>query len=214
MTDRQTLARIRIVSERFVELQGLRVALGGSVFTLVFGTYLITEPPHGMVSIWIAMALSFAVLVPVERWVRSYYASTFGRQQPKGFATNAGSGWQRGMAIGAGLVVVDKLFGTQPPAGTFLVLSVMMLWVTIRDWPFRRHQLGGAAAGACAFLLQLTPEAAAEPDTAIAAGFFLMSAMWVPVGILDHQLLASAMRGRESSDTADLPAKAGSHKRE
>jgi hypothetical protein len=198
--DHDSLKRIRIISERFVELQGLRVALAGSIFTLVFGTYLIAEPAHGNVAIWVALALSFAFIVPGELWVRRYYASTFGRLSPQGAGSGSASGVAKGFAMGIGLVVIDKVFGVAPPTGTFLVISLMTLWTGIRDWPLRRHHLGAAAACGCAFLLQLTPEAAAVPDTAIAAGFLLMGAIFVPVGVLDHRLLVSAMRGQPVAD--------------
>ena len=47
MENDHPLERLRLVSQRFAELQGLRVALAGSVFTLVFGTYLMVRPAQG-----------------------------------------------------------------------------------------------------------------------------------------------------------------------
>jgi hypothetical protein len=193
--DDDALKRIRIISERFVELQGLRVALAGSLFAAVFGTYLIAEPPHGEVAIWIAMAVCFGFIIPGELWVRRYYASTFGRLSPKRAGSGSASGVAKGLVLGAGLVVVDKVFGVPAPAGTFLPLTVFALWIGIRDWPLRRHHFVAAAASGCAFLIQTTPQAASAPDMAIAAGFLLFGAVYVPVGLLDHRLLVSAMRG-------------------
>lgn len=210
----ENLKRIRLIAERFGELQGVRLALAGSVFTLVFGTYLIAEPPNGGASIWIAMVGSFACFGLGERWVSRYYESTYGRLSPKR-APSVYAGFAGGIAIVTGLFAIDKMFGVPPPASSLVFAAPAALWVVVRDWPFRWHHLAAAVAGVCAFVLQTTPQAAAAPDMAVAAGFLLIGVVYVPIGFLDHRLLAAAMRGPASGDVAaDLPAEAGSHKRE
>ena len=74
MENDHPLERLRLVSRRFAELQGLRVALAGSVFTLVFGTYLMVRPAQGRGGVWIALAIAFGLILPGERVIRRYYA--------------------------------------------------------------------------------------------------------------------------------------------
>ena len=45
MTMDQQLARVRLLSSRFLELQGLRVALAGATIAVVFGGYLAIGHP-------------------------------------------------------------------------------------------------------------------------------------------------------------------------
>jgi hypothetical protein len=56
------------------------------------------------------------------------------------------------------------------------------------------------AAAVTAVFLQRTAAAKAAPDLAIAAGFLLLGLSQVPVGFLDHQLLASTMRRRKAEE--------------
>ena len=189
MENDHPLERLRLVSQRFAELQGLRVALAGSVFTLVFGTYLMVRPAQGRGGVWIALAIAFALMLPGERVIRRYYARTFGRVSPN----DSHSAFVRAGAIGVGLVVLD-VFGVPLPASVFLISAAGALWTGFRDWPFRGYHLGAAAACLCAFPLQTIPEAGIEPDLAAAAGFLVIGIVYVPIGFLDHRLLVSAMR--------------------
>jgi len=203
--DHDALERIRIISERFIELQGLRLALMGSVFTLVFGIYLIAEPPNGS-AIWIAMAVSFALGVPAERWVSRHYESTYGRLSPKRATSASGWGFGRGIAIGIAMLAMDKVFGVPPPASVLVFGAPAALWIVIRDWPLRRYHLGAAVAWVCALLLQTTSQAAVAPDMAAAAGFLLIGVVYVPIGFLDHRLLVSAMRRQGADDSVTQPS--------
>ncbi len=55
----KNLKRVQLVARHFGELQGLRLSLFGSVFTLVFGTYVLAPPAEGSGGIWIALAAAF-----------------------------------------------------------------------------------------------------------------------------------------------------------
>jgi hypothetical protein len=59
------------------------------------------------------------------------------------------------------------------------------------------HHLAGFGAALYGTLLLTTPAAAAAPDASTASALLLFGAAYVPVGLLDHRLLVSLMRGAE-----------------
>jgi hypothetical protein len=203
--DHDAIKHIRLIAERFGELQGLRLALAGSVLTFVFGTYLIAEPPNGGASIWIAMVGSFAVFGLAERWVSRYYKLTYGRLLSKRAAWKY-SGFAAGIAIAIGLFAMDKMSGIPPPASALIFGAPAAMWIVIRDWPLRRYHFASAVACSCAVLLQKTPQAAAAPDMAVATGFLLVGIVYVPIGFLDHRLLASAMKRHTAEGAVTRPS--------
>ena len=78
--DQHRLDRIRLLSARFHELQGLRVALAGACMALVVGGYLIATPQPTNNGAMIAMLVSFVPVVAGMPRLNRYYATTFGRQ--------------------------------------------------------------------------------------------------------------------------------------
>ena len=78
--DQHQLDRIQLLSARFHELQGLRVALAGACMAVGVGGYLIATPQPTNNGAMIAMLLSFVPVVPGVAWLNRYYATTFGRQ--------------------------------------------------------------------------------------------------------------------------------------
>src|SRR5687768_7424689 len=78
--DQQRLERIRLLSSRFHELQGLRVALAGTAIIIAVGGYLFAAPVPTNNGAMIALATSFVLMAPGVWWLSRYYAATFGRQ--------------------------------------------------------------------------------------------------------------------------------------
>ncbi len=78
--DQQRLDRIRLLSARFHELQGLRLAFAGACLTLGVGGYIIGAPQPTDPGAMIAMVASFVPVVAGMPWLNRYYAATFGRQ--------------------------------------------------------------------------------------------------------------------------------------
>ena len=78
--DQHRLNRIRLLSARFYELQGLRVALAGACMALVVGAYVIATPQPTNNGAIVAMLVSFIPVVGVMPRLNRYYATTFGRQ--------------------------------------------------------------------------------------------------------------------------------------
>jgi len=131
------LERIRLLSLRFRELQGLRVALAGATITLCVGAYLAiaTEPSNnGAIA---AVMLSFLLMAPGVFSLNGYYASRFGRQ-----VVSPPRHPRRLVLIPLAYMVVAWTLNAQfpeIPAGgpTLAIVGVASIWMAIRDWPWR-----------------------------------------------------------------------------
>ena len=193
------LKRIRLVSRHYHELQGVRLAFVGSIFVLVFGTYVSAQPPQGVFGVWIALAFAFVLIAPGDRALRRYYASAFGR-----VASPQQSWIVLVVVYGAGFVLAGLLLDLEPPAASYGAIACYVTWVVIRDWPLRIYFvliLASAVLGG--YLVKSAPSEAG--DAAVASAFVLIGAASVLVGLLDHRLLASTMmhrRKRESESRA------------
>src|SRR5688500_6199885 len=78
--DQHRLNRIRFLSQRFNELQGLRVTFTGLCITIVLGGYMAVSGRPTDNGAMVALVLSFVPVVPGVWWLNRYYTSTFGRQ--------------------------------------------------------------------------------------------------------------------------------------
>lgn len=167
------------------------MALGAGV-AVPFGVFFFSGSDS---EVWFGTAAVMAVLLAlVTQWrADRYYDAEFGRVVP------AQSGQSRGILLGVYFatsgIVAQNIFGdTVPRLWPFVWTAPFLLWIAIRDWPWRTHHLLTAAALALAAAIQLTPEAAANPWSAWSAGLFTAGLSAVPAGFLDHQLLVSVMR--------------------
>ena len=143
--DQHHLDRIRLLSTRFRELQGLRVAFAGVCMTLVIGGYLIASPQPTNDGAMVAMLVSFVPVAAGMPRLNRYYATTFGRQ-----VWSPPRKWHVFFLIGIGYSWVGWwLHATIPaiPAGapTTWIVALLSLWVAIRDWPTRAYYLGATA---------------------------------------------------------------------
>ena len=181
------LARVRFLSSRFAELQGLRVAAAGATLAMVFGSYLMSgNPTHtgGM----ICLVVSFLLIVPGQWWAHRYYATTVGRQVAS----------KRSRLPMLVFLFVYTLVGTfldrqfpEIPAGapTAGVVVLMSLFVAVRDWPWRMHYAAVAAAVATAFSVNVIGVGGIDRGMTLTMTFFVTGVAFVPAGLLDHRLL-------------------------
>ena len=79
----QQLKAIRLVTERYRELQGLRTALFGASLILVFGAVLSMAPRGNLWVMPLAVAALLALAIPGDRVLSRYYSSRFGRLVPQ-----------------------------------------------------------------------------------------------------------------------------------
>ena len=189
--DPQRLERIRLLSSRFHELQGLRVALAGIAIILAVGSYVMAAPVPTNNGAMIALGASFLVMVPGMWWLNRYYAETFGRQvwKPGRFT------W---LFLPAYFVVASLLntFIPSIPAGapTAATVVVVSMWVAIRDWPWRAYYLAAPLAVAMAFPFTASGGGVIDPQLTLAVLFLTIGAAFVPIGLLDHMLLVKLMK--------------------
>ena len=159
MDQRESLDRVRLVSQRFTPLQGLAVAAAGILFVLVFGVYLVAAPAPGR-GIWIALAIAFLLAVPLTSLSRRYYAATLGRVSPIAYRLTLIQVVAMALAMG----VIDRVLSVPAPANALPIAAAGALWIAIRDWPFRIYHLGGCLAALGAFALQIMPNAGLSAD--------------------------------------------------
>jgi hypothetical protein len=186
--DRERLDRIRLLSARFHELQGLRVALAGAAIAVGVGAYLFATPEptnHGALG---ALVVSFIPVVPGVRWLNRYYAATFGRQvfNPKPLV-------RPGLFLFAYTAIGSVLNATVPavPAGapTVAVVALVSVWLALRDWPWRAYYLFVPAVLALAFTATASGGGALDPDLTLCVLFLALGVSMAAVGLLDHLLL-------------------------
>jgi len=192
--NQERLERIRLLSRRFRELQGLRIALAGAVLVLVLGGYLITTPKPSNNGAMMAVAVSFVVIVPGVWSLNRYYAAKFGRQ----VSSPRPKSWRLSLAWFVYFFVASTLNAKFPeiPPGTptLAVVGVASIWLAIRDWPWRAYYLLATAAVAMGFIASAPVTGILEPGMTLAVMFLLVGASMVPIGVLDHLLLVKLMR--------------------
>jgi hypothetical protein len=197
MTMPPELFTIRLVTERYYELQGLRRALiGTSVLTGVVVYVVLTL---GGISAGLAAAVAILVamliVLPGMFWLDRYYASRFGRIIP------SPANRRFGMLIVPGALmlamVVERVALLPVWSLYFGVWAVIASWIAVRDWPARNHHLVEAAAGVVCAAIQwrsrVPQDGAGAPDV---LALILLAAALSLSGFMDHQLLAHTMTAR------------------
>jgi hypothetical protein len=192
MEEKEKLARIRLISRRFNQLQGLRLVVFGLAFGLPFGAHLALGTPSED-SLYIAFGVAFVLMVLGMIWADRFYSQAFGRvHQTRPDGTRLGFAFGIGFAV---LMLLERYFiGEKTMVSVFVVNVAVFASSAVREWPWMRHHLFGAATGVLAIVLQLTTDNAANLPDAIAAGFVLQGAVCIPLGFMDHQLLSASMR--------------------
>lgn len=180
------LQAIRLVTERYSQLQGLRVAYAGLLWTC-FGAVLTTQADVTPLELLTAFLGIVVLYLPGNRMLDRYYTSRFGRiVVPRSSTSKA-----RIVLALAAIAMSSKLFGFYPLAGAFLVVAAESLWTAIRDWPTRGHHVVGGIAGTLAASVQLTLPPGLGPGLAL--GCAIIGLAYIPIGLLDHRLLVSVM---------------------
>ncbi len=141
-----TAARIRLVSSRYRELQGL-LTIADAVFPLYMGAVLmaVARLDDSHMSPWVFVSLALPLLgyaIALFCWLRprllAYYASRFGRA----LGPNSVSG---ASLMPQGLLLSGMLADSRLPWLTTIVAVVSLAgfpaWIVWRDWPHRWHWL-------------------------------------------------------------------------
>ena len=192
MTTDQRLARLRLLSCRFLELQGLRVASAGATIAIVFGGYLATgHPTH--TGAMIALGATFALMLPGQWWAHQHYARTVGRQVPKPRKV-----WPTLVFFAVYFLISMYLNRRFPeiPAGAPTAGTVVLgsLCIAIRDWPWRAHYVGVAVAVATALGTNVIGVDVIDRGMALTVTCFVTGVSMIAAGLLDHLLLMKLIR--------------------
>lgn len=199
--DQRRLERIRLLSARFAELKGLRVAATGGAILLGQGLYLAAIPAPTSEGALIALAMSFVPVVPAVVALNRYYSETFGRQ-----VVRSPDKWplttQLVLLIGFVIAMwLNTRFPAIPPGGpTAAVVGLASLWITARDWPWRGYYISATIAVAIAFAARVS--GAISPGSAVAVTFLLTGMAMLAIGLLDHRLLVKLVREARESQYA------------
>ena len=202
--DQARLDRIRLLSSRFRELQGLRLAWFGATIALVLGSYVAVESEPTPMGVGGALlASSFIVMAGTAR-LKRYYDATFGRQQPSPPA--------RLQTVGL-LVTFSCLAGWLAPLGaTAAIVGIGSLWVVIRDWPWRAYYLAATAAVVVSVIASVSTGASFATGQAMALTYILFGVSFVPIGLLDHRLLVKLMDEARAPEVAAAASRSGSER--
>lgn len=179
------LERIRLVSERYWELQGLRHVLVGIVFSVVFGVVLLSGGPTPDWGFAGTVALAIGLIAAGMLWLDRYYERTLGRLRPTAASRRFGT-FVVPVTLFA-LLWLHPLVGAPPFSLYFAGWAAFGLWITWRDWPFRAHHLVDTVAGTLAAALQW--RGAGTPDERFLMGLVVIGVGAIVSGSLDHRLL-------------------------
>lgn len=200
--NRERLERVRLLSRRFNELHGLRMALAGAALVLVLGGYLITTPKPSDTGAMVAVTASIVLTIPGVWWLNRYYAGKFGRQV-SGRRPNYWRFFLIGFAYSA---FTSTLHARNPqiPEGALALVAMALgsIWLAIRDWPWRAYYLLATAAVAIGFIASPPVTDILEPSTTLGVRFLLLGASMVPIGLLDHLLLVRLIKEVRESQAA------------
>ena len=137
------LARIRFVTRRFQELQGLYMVVSAGWLALWIWMGALATP--GLFARdWLTSLLAMVVVcIPpslARAYLQHYYASTFGRL-PKEYDVP----WDRLAAMVLGVALAVAAQGGLDFTAVYAGFALVYLWIAVRDRPFRNyHVLGGA----------------------------------------------------------------------
>src|SRR5262245_22036377 len=203
------LERIRLLSRRFHELQGLRVAFAGAMLALVIGGYFALAPEPSNNGAIAALGVWFVLTVPGVLSLNRYYATRFGRQ----VISAPRHSWRLVLiwfAYGFVTTFLNERFPEIPAGGPTLgVVALASIWLVIRDWPWRAYYLLATAAVATGFIASAPISGVLAPNLTLVVMFLLLGTSMVAIGLLDHLLLVKLMKEARESGAAAAATQAG-----
>ena len=189
----EQLETVRLVTERYRDLQGLRVVIAGAMLAATSAGLLIVDA--GQRAVLIGLIVTFVAMIPCMWLVDRYYTAKFGRIV--GRVSPIARWWLLG-AMTLSAMLTGNAFGPGQLVGLFVICAAAACWVTIRDWPLRVYHLLGFAAVAFGASIQVASLHSDSQPRAQAIAFLALALAYIPVGLLDHRLLTAVMRPRDA----------------
>ena len=186
----EQLATIRLVTENFRELQGLRLAGPGAVNTLAFSGWLLLAPDPETLN-WLPLVLCM---------IQGFLISGLNRYYESRFGVVEGGAWNLRVVFGAGVIAALILALHRPSFGAlFVPFAAVHLWSVVRDFPHRSYHLI-AAAGAFAAIAIAASSDPLGSDRSVALALLIHGLSAIVPGLLDHRLLVRTMGRRAPAD--------------
>ena len=197
--DESGLARIRLVTRRYRELQGLH---GFATMAVLIGSF--WAQPYlrllGQLGKWEATAAFVLMAVPwmsiaaAHALLSQYYARRFGH-----VAVDPGLASYRdqiawAVLLGAGAWLDLARVPSTPPIAALAAGAGIALHITVRDWPFRAYHIAVAAVCAVgAVLIAAGVVVVRNADELLQRPISLMLAAQLIASALDHHLLSRTL---------------------
>lgn len=200
-TTYQDLARIRYVTGRFRQMQGLRLLPWGVFLMLGAGKMLGWYPP-GMEAHFGSVELAaFVICVGLHLWIHAYYRRAFGRVDAEPAAP-----WKEGLLVLLVLAAAVADGVLTPPVSLFGLALACMFFAAYAEWRERVHCLVVGLFLVSASLVPLWFPAASGDPVWGSSGvlFFLFGAGMVVGAIFDHRLLLRVLPPLPT-DAAEVP---------
>lgn len=199
--DPARLRRIHLLGKRFHELQGLRIALTGASLSSVVGAYALLWPEPTNYGTLAAVAVSVVPTALGMPGLNRYYAANFGRKVP----ASQPRSWLPFVLFVAVYNMVGFWLNARFPeiptgAPTIWTITLLSVFVAVRDWRWRSYYLLAPLATGIAFIASASVSGALEPGLTLAVMFPALGASMVAIGLLDHLTLVRLVReARETS---------------
>ena len=191
----QQLATIRLVTENYRELQGLRLAALGAVNTLAFSGWLLFAP-HPETLNWLPLVVCL---------IHGFLISGLNRYYESRFGVVEGGAWNTKVVFGAGVIAAFILALHRPSFGAvFVPFAALHLWSVVRDFPHRSYHLI-AVAGAFAAIAIAASSDPLGLDRSVALAVLIHGVSAIGPGLLDHRLLVRTMGRRAGGDVTPDP---------
>lgn len=212
LVDAQDLARIRFVTSRYQELQGLRQLVVIPCCLAAFWSRPLieslhdTSPVHALAGFVLSLAPWLLVLAARPIFTR-YYSARFGSVAPSVLLWSPDMiGWT--VLIFGGFAIDMSTFGAAKPSAILVAGSLIALHVVWRDWPWRGYYM--AAAIVCATAAWLTAVSPAfrvdNLDALLRIPFSIFMGAHAVTAWLDHRLLLRTLpRNPEAQADALTP---------
>ena len=207
--DAADLARIRLVTTRYRELQGLRTvaAVAACVPLFWLQPYIRLLRYMGSAEAVAGLLLSVApavLITTAHPLLNRYYARRFGSVAPQGSGVNLQM-WLWAAVLFASLWLDSSRLGTGSPSAFLIAAALWSINIAVRDWPWRGHYvvpavICGAATWSIAGIPALqAPDLETYARIPVSVGLVACGA----AAILDHRLLVTTLGARDG-DRSEL----------
>jgi hypothetical protein len=212
----QDIRRIAFVSQRYLELQGLGLALCGAGMILgCLMMHLAGTGPSG--AAFMPFMLGSVLAANVTPYLLRSYQRSFGHAVGTRVQQFT-AGLPQLLVVAGGLADMSfQMQGWFAPSVAAIALAASSAVIVLRDWRYRLHHLVGIAAGITgAIVTSLIPHSVNQwgdigPGRveAYLLAYTIVGLGLMAIGLLDHQLLMSFMRPEQPVDAIPVDELAG-----